>query len=77
MNLYLVSQDFNQDWDTFDAFVCVAESEEQARKIYPCYSEESIQSTWASNEHIKVKYIGMALSTMQTPEIILTSFNAG
>jgi len=36
MNLYLISQEVNTDWDTFSSAVVIAESEEEARKIHPC-----------------------------------------
>lgn len=35
MNLYLISQDVSNDYDTYDAAVVAAESEEEARKIHP------------------------------------------
>lgn len=35
MNLYLVSQDDNSGYDTFDSIIVAAESEEQARRTYP------------------------------------------
>lgn len=33
MNLYLISQDVNNDYDTYDSAVVAAESEEEARGI--------------------------------------------
>lgn len=36
MNLYLVSQNVNNDWDTYDSFVVVANNEDEARYISPC-----------------------------------------
>ena len=36
MNLYLISQDVNNDYDTFDSAVVAAESEGDARTISPC-----------------------------------------
>ena len=35
MNIYKVSQDKNCDYDSYDSFVCVAESEEQAKNMFP------------------------------------------
>ncbi|TGE52979.1 hypothetical protein C6P18_02595 [Weissella confusa] len=34
MNLYKISQDVNDDWDTYDSAVVVAESAEAARKLF-------------------------------------------
>lgn len=35
MNLYLISQDINNNYDTYDAAVVAAESEDDARAIHP------------------------------------------
>ena len=35
MNIYKVSQDLNDNYDTWDSFVCVAENENDARSIHP------------------------------------------
>ena len=35
MNLYLISQNLNNDYDTYDAAVVCAASEEKARLIHP------------------------------------------
>jgi hypothetical protein len=35
LNLYLISQDVNNNWDTYDSAVVAAASEEEARLIYP------------------------------------------
>ena len=42
MNLYLVSQDVNNDYDTYDSFVCVADNEGDARKIHPASSDYQV-----------------------------------
>jgi hypothetical protein len=35
MNLYLVSQTVNNNWDTYDAMIVAAESDEDAKNIFP------------------------------------------
>ena len=35
MKLYLISQDVNNDYDTYDSAVVVAKSEQDAREIHP------------------------------------------
>ena len=35
MNLYLLTQDVNMGWDTYDSAIVCAESEEEAVKIHP------------------------------------------
>ena len=35
MKLWLISQDVNNRWDTYDSAVVAAETEDEARNIYP------------------------------------------
>lgn len=35
MNIYKVEQDWNNDYDTYDSFICVAENEQAARETHP------------------------------------------
>lgn len=44
MNLYKISQDVNDDWDTFDSAVVVAESAEEAKKIIPYFTNSDIST---------------------------------
>lgn len=44
MNLYKISQDVNDDWDTFDSAVVVAESAEEANKIIPYFTNQNIDT---------------------------------
>lgn len=37
MNIYLVEQDTNTGYDTYDSFVCVAETEKEARETHPSF----------------------------------------
>jgi len=81
MKLYLLTQDVNDDYDTFDSVVVAADSEEEARQITPAYGgkwEERVYSrTWATTpEQVKVKYLGDAADDVPSG-IILASFNAG
>ncbi len=39
MKLYLISQDINSGYDSYDSAVVSAESEEDARKIHPDYPD--------------------------------------
>lgn len=47
MNLYLLSQEINNGYDSYDSFVVAAESEEEARKIHPSeYVTHSTDEKW-------------------------------
>jgi hypothetical protein len=77
MKLYLISQDENDDYDTYDAFVVCAESEEDAKLIKPLNDKDECCGDWCQNiESIKVKYLGEAKEG-SVRGVILGSFNAG
>ena len=44
MNLYLISQSVNNEYDTYDSAVVAAESEEDATKIHPIQEIENSES---------------------------------
>ena len=79
MNIYLVSQNENSDYDTYDSFVCYASSEEEARNMLP---DEYIEwgeygSSWCSHpDHALAEFIGVNKDS-DKQEVILASFNAG
>ena len=73
--LYCVSQDVNNGYDTYDAFVICADNPEEARDLsfVPEYSE------WVkpSEKHlIRVEYLGIADPKVKKG-IVLGSFNRG
>lgn len=82
MNLYLISQNVNNYYDTYDSAVVAAESEEKARWISPSYYESESWdgkagafSAWCNVEDVQVEFIGVAKKGTQSG-IILSSFNA-
>lgn len=52
LNIYLLKQSINNEYDTFDSAVVIAENEEEARKIHPSglvthiNYDEHMQLTW-------------------------------
>lgn len=84
MNLYLISQTANHGFETYDSAVVTAESEEEARRIYPDkerredYEEIEAylrQSMWTAPENVSVKLLAENVSC--TEKIVCASFNAG
>ena len=73
MKLYLISQDVNNDYDTYDSAVVAAESEEEARRIVP---GGEYLGLWVIPEHVKVVFIGEAAPGIGSG-VVLGSFNAG
>ena len=77
MKLYLITQDVNNGYDTYDSFVVCAKDEEDAKMVHELDDDELYCKTWVSNiEDIKVKYLGEADESIERGEI-LGSFNAG
>lgn len=46
MNLYLIEQEVNNIYDTYDSAVVAAESEEEARNIHPSEFYKSHKNGW-------------------------------
>ncbi len=83
MKLWLISQDVNDDYDTFDGAIVAAETELFARCIHPYGNlvewerEQKSYGCWAkSPDQVTAIQIGDALPG-QKPGVILGSFNAG
>ena len=80
MKLYLLSQNDNNDWDTYDSIVVCAENEEDAKTIDPygdIYTENVRFGTWAKKRSsISCEELGEANSN-QERGVIIASFNAG
>jgi hypothetical protein len=80
MKLYLLSQDDNNKYDTYDSIVVCAESEEDARTIDPYgnpYSESVQYGSWAIKaSSISCVQLGEA-NDKQVRGVIIASFNAG
>jgi hypothetical protein len=83
MNLYLLTQNKNTGYDTYDSCVVASESEEDAKTIHPNgeinlpNSEREYSSySWAEPASIEAELIGIA-STQITRGVICASFNAG
>jgi hypothetical protein len=84
--VWLVSQDEVTGYDTFDSFVCIAASEEEARDTNPWANASPIDwddrpktyyGDWATRrDAVKVKLLGVAIHG-STPGIVCASFNAG
>lgn len=70
--LYLIWQDVNDDYNTYDSAVVCARSEEEAKNIEvgnPAYS-------WTTPENVQIKKIGKADKNIEFG-IIIASYNAG
>lgn len=89
LKLYLLSQNVNTDYDTYDSCVVAAKDEAQARRIHPGMygnrlwwvpDKDGLRSQavrcWASPKEVSVVYIGDAVIGTKVGAIC-SSFNAG
>ena len=90
MNIYLLKQNHNRGYDTFDSCVVIASSAEEARLIHPNpdlfwngYGWKSGPNDkwfndryWTDPQNVTVEEIGTALPGV-TQKVICASFNAG
>lgn len=76
MNLYLISQSVNNNWDTYDSAVVAAESVEEARVTYPGNSDYK----WSGSQwmwHLSDGRVMKACpSSWTTPDNVLVEFLA-
>jgi hypothetical protein len=89
MNIYLLSQNVNNDYDTYDSCVVVAKSSEEAILIHPrgrlfkdfdktsSFEGLLFSSDWANPEEVNCELIGKAKYTLKLNSVICASFNAG
>lgn len=84
MNLYKISQEVNDNYDTYDSAIVCAESEEDARSIHPDGAGdaaiEGFTRSWnwvEDKKDVKVELIGTPHIFFQVRGVILSSFNAG
>lgn len=84
MKLYLISQEANNDYDTYDAAVVCAPDELTARNMNPSNGEPMTDEEWkekysswcSSVEQVKAQYLGEAEEGAKQG-LVLASFNAG
>ena len=79
MNLYLLTQDEEFGYDTFDSVVVAALNGDQAKKIHPRGDDAwgYRSGCWPkSPENVDAKLIGKAVEGTSAG-VILSSFNAG
>lgn len=82
MKLYLISQDQNNDYDTYDSAVVAAPDEETAREINPSDGKPmgdrwgDRYCTWCKEpKYVSVRYLGEAVDVEQG--VVCASYNAG
>lgn len=80
--LWLITQNDNRGYDTFDGAVVVAATEEEARSIHPSGDEERwrwpYSRVWADRpENVECQRLGLANPKLEAGTIVLASFNAG
>ena len=81
MNLYLVSQTINANYDTYDVAVVAAETAEDATFMHPIGVDMRERpdflknDSWTTPEHVTATLIGVAVDGTE-PGVISVSYNA-
>ena len=82
MNLYLLEQNINNNWDTYDSMIiCAADPDEAVEMSYRGFiaKYKDNHHDWVMyncKHHIEVTLIGKAIPTLGEG-LVLASFNAG
>jgi hypothetical protein len=80
MNLYRISQEQKNDYDTYDSAVVAAETESKAKRIHPSGDNDDWgkwQSWCDAPEAVTAVLIGVATNGTKAGAVICASFNAG
>lgn len=90
LNLYKISQNYNNGYDTWSDAVVVANTSDEAKLIHPAEykplddgklwyeSDDPYEwSSWALPEHVTVELIGIAAEHLEAGTVICASFHAG
>ena len=75
--IYLVTQSENDGYDTYDSFVCVADSEEQARNMLPTCAKWGREIRYAGSWAYEPSDVTVTEIDINNTGIVLESFNAG
>ncbi len=79
MELYLISQEHNNDYDTYSAAIVCAPNPETAQKMHPKNGKVNCSDeygSWCPSEHVKVKWIGISARYIEQG-VVLASYHAG
>ena len=80
MKLWLISQDKNNGYDTYDSAVVAADTDTEAKMMHPFNGEDIKPEPWSDwvgePEQVACEYIGEAKDGTQKG-VICASFNAG
>lgn len=85
MFIYKISQNQNDNYDTYDSAVVIAKDIEEARNINPGTGEPMnykdlgyAYGSWCNDpKHVTVECIGAANDLYQGSRVVCSSFNAG
>lgn len=86
MNLYKLTQTVNNNSNTYDSAIVIAESEKEAMAIHPRQIPGSVDFTWDSDcswayepSEVKAEFIGIFQGEINANQnrVLCASFNAG
>jgi len=76
--LWLLTQDIETGYDTYDSCVVCADTADEARMVTPDSWDRTSLHSWAHTPaQVRVEYIGDATAGIEKDSVVLSSFNAG
>ena len=81
MKLFLITQEHNKGYDSYDSAVVAAPDEKTARQMHPRSGQPvknwKKESEWCNSpKHVTVRYLGKAINGVELG-VVCASFNAG
>lgn len=84
MFLFKLSQDVNNDYDTYSSCVVVAKDPDSAKAMTPYNPDYDLdvdcqyrEQAWAPVQDVKVECVGAASDGLREGDVICASFHAG
>ncbi len=86
MNIYLLKQDINNGYDTYDSAIVSAENEDEARKIHPSFTINAFNRVawkyseslgWVSFDDVDKIEVDLVGVSNVDKGLVLASYNAG
>lgn len=88
MKIWRISQNVNNNWNTYDSAVVFADTEQDARMTHPSYYEFGEEGEiwdgkhrdygrWCNAKDVIVEYLGVTDREVANKTVICASFNTG
>jgi hypothetical protein len=82
LHIFLLNQNTNNKYDTYESAVVIAKNEEEARLIHPdgnifTFKREWDMRSWVSPDQVKVQLVGVAGHNWQEGDVVIANYHSG